>query len=125
MGATYFFGCWWLPAMLTLLDFDVFKLGPISSSSGDDDDGVVRKEAGGGVEHHEATTTTSNASATQSLWTAHTRAAGGLPEQPRPLPQDQSFLPIKPPPQATSMISESIDLDDGMDQVGEAEEIAV
>jgi len=27
MFVTYFYGCWWLPAMLTLLDFDVVKLG--------------------------------------------------------------------------------------------------
>jgi len=27
MFATYFFGCWWLPALLTLLNFDVVKLG--------------------------------------------------------------------------------------------------
>jgi hypothetical protein len=24
---TYFFGCWWLPTALTLLDFEVVKLG--------------------------------------------------------------------------------------------------
>lgn len=27
MATTYFLGCWWLPAALTLLDFDVVKLG--------------------------------------------------------------------------------------------------
>jgi hypothetical protein len=27
MFVTYFLGCWWLPALLTLLDFDAVKLG--------------------------------------------------------------------------------------------------
>jgi len=27
MFVAYFFGCWWLPAALILLDFDVVKLG--------------------------------------------------------------------------------------------------
>jgi len=27
MFATYFYGCWWLPALLTLIDHDVVKLG--------------------------------------------------------------------------------------------------
>ena len=27
MFVTYFYGCYWLPAFLTLLDFDVVKLG--------------------------------------------------------------------------------------------------
>ena len=27
MFTTYFYGCWWLPVMLTLLDFDAVKLG--------------------------------------------------------------------------------------------------
>jgi len=31
MFATYFYGCWWLPAMLTLFNFDVVKLGKRSS----------------------------------------------------------------------------------------------
>ena len=34
MLTTYFYGCWWLPVMLTLLDFDVVKLGkPASMTS--------------------------------------------------------------------------------------------
>ena len=33
MFSTYFYGCWWLPAMLTLLDFDVLKLGKVVSDS--------------------------------------------------------------------------------------------
>lgn len=32
MFVTYFYGCWWLPALLTLLDFDAVKLGPLNSS---------------------------------------------------------------------------------------------
>jgi hypothetical protein len=33
MITTYFYGCWWLPVMLTLLDFDAVKLGkPVSTS---------------------------------------------------------------------------------------------
>jgi hypothetical protein len=27
MFVTYFYGCWWLPAALTILDFDVVKFG--------------------------------------------------------------------------------------------------
>ena len=27
MFATYFYGCWWLPAMLTLVNWDIVKLG--------------------------------------------------------------------------------------------------
>ena len=27
MFTTYFFGCWWLPVLLTLLDFDAVKMG--------------------------------------------------------------------------------------------------
>jgi hypothetical protein len=30
---TYFFGCWWLPTALTLLDFEVVKLGKKISSN--------------------------------------------------------------------------------------------
>jgi hypothetical protein len=36
MLTTYFYGCWWLPVMLTMLDFDVVKLGkqaPITSAN--------------------------------------------------------------------------------------------
>jgi hypothetical protein len=43
MFVTYFYGCWWLPALLTLLDFDAVKLGrpsntvpPIKSVDGDE-----------------------------------------------------------------------------------------
>jgi hypothetical protein len=44
MITTYFYGCWWLPVMLTLLDFDAVKLGkPVSTS----EDGLV---AAGGSE---------------------------------------------------------------------------
>jgi hypothetical protein len=39
MLTTYFYGCWWLPVMLTMLDFDVVKLGkPASMTS---ENGVV------------------------------------------------------------------------------------
>ena len=27
MFVTYFFGCWWLPALLSYIDFDIVKLG--------------------------------------------------------------------------------------------------
>ena len=27
MPVTYYFGCWWLPAFLSILDFDFVKLG--------------------------------------------------------------------------------------------------
>jgi predicted RND superfamily exporter protein len=32
MFVTYFYGCWWLPALLTLLDFDAVKLGHLNNS---------------------------------------------------------------------------------------------
>jgi hypothetical protein len=38
MFTTYFFGCWWLPVMLTLLDFDAVKLGKPAMTS---EDGLV------------------------------------------------------------------------------------
>ena len=45
MLTTYFYGCWWLPVMLTLLDFDVVKLGkPASMTS---ENGLV---AEGGID---------------------------------------------------------------------------
>jgi len=31
MFVTYFYGCWWLPALLTLLDFEVLKLGKLAN----------------------------------------------------------------------------------------------
>jgi hypothetical protein len=36
MMTTYFFGCWWLPVMLTLLDFDVVKLGKVPAVTSKD-----------------------------------------------------------------------------------------
>jgi hypothetical protein len=32
MFVTYFYGCWWLPVCLTLLDFDQVKLGAIQEN---------------------------------------------------------------------------------------------
>jgi hypothetical protein len=33
MPVTYFYGCWWLPAFLTLLDFEFLKLGKVGMDS--------------------------------------------------------------------------------------------
>ena len=35
MFTTYYFGCWWLPAFLTILDFDFVKLGQEGDGEGD------------------------------------------------------------------------------------------
>jgi hypothetical protein len=35
MCVTYFYGCWWLPCLLTLLDFDFVKLGKPSKDAAD------------------------------------------------------------------------------------------
>jgi hypothetical protein len=40
MMTTYFYGCWWLPVMLTLLNFDVVKLGKPAQTS---EDGSIAK----------------------------------------------------------------------------------
>jgi hypothetical protein len=32
MFVTYFYGCWWLPALLTLVDFDAVKLGHLNNT---------------------------------------------------------------------------------------------
>jgi hypothetical protein len=38
MFTTYFYGCWWLPVLLTSLNFDVVKLGKPAMTS---EDGLV------------------------------------------------------------------------------------
>ena len=51
MAVTYFFGCWWLPALLTLLDFDVVKLGKpgvAEDGSSENTNEVATNRPGGG-----------------------------------------------------------------------------
>jgi len=57
MFVTYFYGCWWLPAALTLINVEVVKLGKDDADSSKDNDLIKVAKASAKAEKTTAFTT--------------------------------------------------------------------